>query len=107
DALEAGAWILEERPAFGTVIARRLRSIERRLALAPIEAADVAAGQPHPHPALAVDVAAASAKAGQRHGVDLGQRGLRRIRSGHKTNNGARIAERGSPNRAVHRTRHH
>ena len=41
DALEARARILVERPALGAVIAGRLRPVERPLALAAIEAAEM------------------------------------------------------------------
>src|SRR6185436_16289861 len=45
NALESGTRILMERPALRAVIARRLRTVERRFALAPIEAADVSAAE--------------------------------------------------------------
>ena len=50
DAFEAGARILVERPALGAVIAGRLRSVERTLALAPVEAAEMAARRATPRP---------------------------------------------------------
>src|SRR5580693_5600644 len=59
DALEAWARIFVERPAFRAMIAGRLRSVERALALGAIEAAEMARGQRHPDHALAVDIAAA------------------------------------------------
>src|SRR5262249_16717337 len=74
DAFEAGAGILIEGPAFGAVIAGCFRSIERALALAAIEAADVTARQRYPDYALAVDIAAARAEARHRHVVDFRQR---------------------------------
>src|SRR4051812_36645146 len=64
DAIEARSWILVERPALRAVIAGRLRSVERPLAFAPVETADVAACERNPHHALAVDIAAARAEAG-------------------------------------------
>src|SRR5262249_2541312 len=69
DAFEARPRILVERPALRAMIARRLWSVERAFALAPVEAADVAAGERHPDDALAVDVAAARTEAGQRNVV--------------------------------------
>src|SRR6266536_119887 len=55
-----------ERPALGTVLARRVRPVQRALALATIEAPHVAAGQRRPHDAVAIDVHAARAIAGKR-----------------------------------------
>src|SRR6516165_7812922 len=43
NACEAGTWILVEGPAFGTMLAGSGRSIERALALAPVEAHEMAA----------------------------------------------------------------
>src|SRR5262249_59373882 len=82
DACEARPRILVERPALRALIAGRLGSVERALALAAVEAADVAARERHPHDALAVDVAAARTEARQRHVVDFRERGLRRIGAG-------------------------
>src|SRR3981189_2891993 len=66
DAVEARPRILVERPALRAMIAGRLWSVERTLALAPVEAADVAARERNPHHALAVDIAAARAEAWHR-----------------------------------------
>src|SRR5262245_54692722 len=74
DALEAGPGILIEAPALGTVITGGLRTVERSLALTPIEAADVARAHRGPHHALLVDVGAANAEVWLRHVVDLGER---------------------------------
>src|SRR5205809_2745627 len=71
DALEARARILIEGPAFGTMIAGRLRPVERPLALAPVAASHVPAahgGQDDPVP---VDVGAADAEVRLRDVVDL------------------------------------
>src|SRR2546428_3898890 len=62
DALEAGARILIEGPALRAVVAGGLRPVERPLALAPVEAADVAAAERRPYDALLVDVGAADAE---------------------------------------------
>src|SRR3984885_12509500 len=62
DALEAGARIFVERPAFRAMIAGRFWAVERALAFRAMEAAEVAAGERHPDHALAVDVAAARAE---------------------------------------------
>src|SRR5215472_5417132 len=72
DALESRPWILVNAPAFGTVIAGGLRSIERTLALAPIEAGEMTAPERGPDDAVLVDVGAADAEVGLRHVVDLG-----------------------------------
>src|SRR4051812_23573102 len=77
DALEAWTWVLMKRPAFGTMIARCLGTVERAFAQAPVEYAHVTARQRNPHTALHVDVAAARAKAGQRYVVLLGERLVR------------------------------
>ena len=55
------------------MIAGRLRSVQRTLALAPIELAEVTAAERDPHDAVAIDVRAAHAEAGQRRGVDFRQ----------------------------------
>ena len=102
-----GPGILVERPALGAVIAGGLRSVERRLALAAIEAADVAAAERHPHHALPVDVGAARAEAGHRHVVDLGQRRRRRVGARRQAHDRAGHAQRRAPDRAVDRARHH
>ena len=106
DAFEAGAGILIQRPAFGAVIAGRGRPIEHP-ALAPVEAADVAARKRDPHHALAVDIAAARAEAGHGHVVDFRQRRLRRVGAGFEAHDGAGARADGPPNRTVHRARHH
>src|SRR4029453_11384192 len=48
-----------ERPAFWAVLARGARPVERTLALAPIEAGEMAARQRGPVDAVSIDVAAA------------------------------------------------
>src|SRR5205814_3646230 len=85
DALKTGAGVLIERPAFWAVIAGGLRSVERPLALAPVEAADVAASHRRPHDTLLVDVGAADAEVRLRHVVDLGKRRRRRVRPRRET----------------------
>ena len=109
DALEARARVLVERPALRAVIAGGLRPVERPLALAPVEAADVAAAQRRPHDALLVDVGAADAEVRLRHVVDLRERGRRRIRSRSEPHDRRGAAEHadGAPDRAVDRARHH
>ena len=103
DALEAGTRILIERPALRTVVAGRLRAVERGLALAAVEAADVAARERHPHDALAVDVAAARAEARHRDVEHLGQ-----LRVGIVTHHAAASRKHpdGIPDRAIGRIRH-
>src|SRR5262249_3494323 len=85
NAFESRARMLGEGPSFRTLVASRLRAIQRALALAAIEASKVAARKRYPDDTLAIDVATADAEAGSRHVIDLGQRGLRRIFSGDDT----------------------
>ena len=106
DAFEAGTRVLVERPAFGAVIAGRLRSVERTFALAAIERPEVTARERHPDHAFRIDVAAADAKAGRGNVIDLGDRGLRRIASEHDAHDGARVAAIRAPDRSVLRVRH-
>ena len=71
-----------ERPALGAQIAFRCsRPAEAPLALASVEAGDVAARQRHPRHALAVDIEPAHSVSGRRNLVDFRQRGLLGIRS--------------------------
>ena len=88
------------------MIAGRLRSVERPLALAPVEAADVAACERHPHHALAVDIAAARAEAGHRYVVDFRERGLGRVGAGREPYDRAGAGAQRPPDRAVGRARH-
>src|SRR5580704_7939625 len=76
DALEARAGIFVEGPAFRAMIAGRLGTVERTLALAAIESAEMAASQRHPDHALTVDIAAARAKARHRGVIDFRELGL-------------------------------
>src|SRR5262249_8350587 len=71
DAFEPGAWVLVERPTLGAMIAGCGRSVERSLALAPVEAADVTAPERDPNDTLLIDVAAARAEAWSWDVVDL------------------------------------
>ena len=57
--------------------------------------AEMAAAERHPHHALAVDIGAARPEAGLRDVVDLGERGLRRVRR----------RDRAAPRRPCRRTR--
>jgi hypothetical protein len=99
---EAGSRQAMEAPAFGTVIARRCRPVERTLAFAPIELAQMSACQGHPHHAVAVDVRAAHAEPGRGHIVDLAQ-----ARSRIESNDGAGIAKcHRAPDAAVGGIRH-
>src|ERR1700686_3739315 len=62
DAVEAGAGILIDGPAFRAMIAGGGRPVERALALVAVEAAEVTARQRRPDHAVAVDIAAADAE---------------------------------------------
>ena len=88
------------------MIAGRLRSVERTLALAPVEAADMAACERHPHHALAVDIAAARAEARHRYVVDFRQRGFRRVGAGSEPHDRAGAGAQRPPDRSVDRVRH-
>ena len=89
------------------MIAGRLRSVERTLALAPVEAADMTACERHPHHALAVDIASARAEAWHRNVVDFRQCGFRRVGAGIEPHDRARAGAQRPPDRAVDRVRHH
>ena len=106
DAVEARPWILVERPALRAMIAGRLRSVERTLALAPVEAADMTACERHPHHALAVDIASARAEARHRYVVDFRQRGFRRVGAGSEPHDRAGAGAQRPPHRSVDRVRH-
>src|SRR5579864_8670676 len=108
DAVKAGTGILVERPALGASIPGRVRSVERTLAFAAIEAAEMAAAERHPDHALAVDIAAARTEAGHWDVIDLGERRRRRVgpeRNAYYTARAAQDADR-SPDRTVSRTWH-
>src|SRR5262249_22554185 len=92
DAFQLRQWLWIQRPALGAVTSRRIRTVQRSLALAPIEAREMAARQRRPVHAVAIDVAAARRVAGHRRLVHFGERGLRRIRSRHQPYDGAREA---------------
>src|SRR5207249_12023932 len=79
DAMETGAGIFIERPAFGAVIAGGLRSVQWTFALSPVEACQMAARERRPHDTLLVDVSAADAEAGRRDIIDFRERRLGRI----------------------------
>src|SRR4051812_23609221 len=91
DALEARAGILVERPAFGAMVAGRLRAVEGTFAEPAVEHAEVAARQRGPDASLLVDVGAAHAEARQRHVVLFSQR-LVRVLGRIDTHEGARAA---------------
>src|SRR5439155_10224654 len=95
------ARILVERPAFGAMVAGRLRAVHWALALPAVELADVAAGERDPIHAILIDVAAARAEARHRDVEVLGQRGLGRIRAGHDAHDRTRIGADGTPDRVV------
>ena len=87
------------------MLAGRFRPVQRPLALAPVEAAEVPARERHPVDAVAIDVAAARPVAGKRRLVHFGERGLRRVRARIDPHDvaGHRESHHRSPDRAVHR----
>src|SRR5437667_71735 len=91
DALETRSWILIESPAFRTVIAGGLRSVEWALALAAIEASKVTAGERHPHDTFLVDIGATWAEPRHWYVIYLGQGCLWRVRAGNQPNDCTRI----------------
>ena len=108
DALEARTRVLVERPALRAMIAGGLRPVERRLALAAIEAAHVAAAERHPHDAVACRCrrrarrSRASARCRSRPAPCSG--GLEPGAS--RTTAPGTPSDR-APHRSVHRARHH
>src|SRR6185312_10545336 len=98
------ARIFVEGPAFRTLLAGRLRAVERAFALAAVERAHMAAGERHPNHTLTVDIAAARAETRLRDIIDLGQLGLR-IEADDAALAGEHVP--GEPDRAVGRVRHH
>src|SRR4029077_21254130 len=69
-----------ERETFRAFVpALGARPVERALAFAPVETRDMPRVERHPHHAVAIDVAAANAEAGQRNFVDFRERGVRRV----------------------------
>src|SRR5215510_12992768 len=82
----------------------RSRPVERTLALAPVEARQVAARRRRPYHTVLVDVTATDAEARQGYVVDF-----RQARFGHKTQDRRGATEHADriPDRAVHRARHH
>src|SRR5436190_393557 len=78
-ALKARSRQRVEREALGAFVALLgARAVERALAFLAVKAGDMATVKRQPGDAVAVDIHAADAKPGQRHLVDLGQRGVRR-----------------------------
>src|SRR6516162_7628774 len=72
DPIKAGSRVFVESPAFWAMVTDCLRTVERALALAPIEAREMTARQRGPHYPVAVDVAAANAKSRRWYVVDFG-----------------------------------
>src|SRR5439155_7964983 len=97
-------WILVEREPFGAVVTRRLRTVERPLALASVEADQRTVRPRSPHHAVLVDVTAAHPDAFLRNGVELGELDL-----GVEAQEAGTADEHveGVPDRAVGGMRHH
>src|ERR1041385_8220131 len=91
-----------EGPALGAMPAGRGGAVQH-LALAAVEAAEVAARERDPEGAVGVDVAAARPVAGERDFVVLGERGEGRVRAGRDARDAARVARDGAPHAAVER----
>src|SRR5262249_35431231 len=71
EAVESRPGILVEGPALRTMIARRVRSVERTLALAAVEAHQMAARGRPPHDSILVDVAAPDSPGRPRDALDF------------------------------------
>src|SRR5262249_36817749 len=101
--LELRPWKAVERPALGAVLASGVWPVERAFALAAVEAAEVPARERGPEHAVAADIAAARPVAREGRLVDLGDRGVRRVRARRDANDVPGVAHRGPPHRAVER----
>ena len=99
--LRSRQWI--ERPAFGAMLAGRVRAVERAFALAAVERPEMPAGERGPRDALTVDVATARRVTRQRDLVDFRERRFRRVRAGIDPHDRAGEAGHGAPDRAIHR----
>src|SRR3981081_258569 len=86
------------------MVAGGFRAVERALALAAVEAQELAARPRAPQDSLRVDVAAADTQTGRRNVVNLRQLGLRI--GAQEAGRAAEDADR-VPDRAVLRMRHH
>src|SRR5215472_11184337 len=104
DALESRARVLVICETFGAVIAGCSGSIERALALAPVEADESAVRARPPKDAVLVDVAAAHTNAFFRDGVELAELAVR-IEAQETRRAGENVAR--VPDRIVGRVRHH
>src|SRR5204863_333509 len=93
---------LIERPALGTLLARRCR-LPTCAALSAIEAREMSAGQRDPEHAVAIDVSSARSEAGRRRLVDFRERGLSGIRSRHDADDEAAVPQHRSPDGTVGR----
>src|SRR5687767_14069378 len=73
---EAWPWVLVERPPLRAMVPGGLGAVQRALALAPVEADEMAARARAPQHAVPVNVSAAYAVAGRWHVEHLGKLGL-------------------------------
>src|SRR5438132_12223666 len=78
--LRSRQWI--ERPAFGAMLAGRVRAVERAFALAAVERPEMPAGERGPRAASTVDVATARRVTRPRARVDFRERRFRPVRPG-------------------------
>src|SRR5437899_1030539 len=92
-----------ERPALGAVLSRGRRPVEWPLALAPVEAREVSAGERRPGDTVPIDVHTARAVPWNRRLEDFGQRGRRRLRSRVQSNDVAGKAEQRATERSIDR----
>src|SRR5882724_3945390 len=90
-----------ERPALGTVLSRRLGSVEGPLALAPVEAREMPAGKRRPHDAVPVDVHAARPVSWERRLENFRESSRRGIRARVEADDVPREAEHRAPHGAV------
>ena len=107
-AFQLRAGRLIERPAFAALAAVDLRRAVQVLALAHVEAGEMAArGERRPDDAVAVDVHAARIEAGLRHLEDLRLAGRRRVVAALQPDQEAGVLLADAPHRVVDRTRNH
>src|SRR6185503_11338995 len=107
-------WQRIERPSFSTMLAGRLRPVQRALALATVEARKLTAREHGPDDAVGIDVHAARREALRRrfrvvprHLVVLGERRVGRVRTRHDADDGTRHPEYRAPHRSIRWTRRH
>src|SRR5690606_38792619 len=104
EAFETGPGIPIKRKAFLTMIAGRIRTIERSFAFPPVETDEITARTRAPHDPILVDIATSHADSSFRDGIELAE--LRLRIEAHEAGSAGEHAN-GVPDRTVTRMRHH